>query len=76
MNNRLIFNSKKATITVIGAILGALLQIMPIVFPDVDPVIFQEAADLIMKIVMIYLPSQAAVDVAKVVKQQHEQATA
>lgn len=76
MNNRLIFNSKKATITVIGAIVGAFLQVLPVMFPGVDPSIFQEAADLIMKIVMIYLPSQAAVDVAKVVKQQYEQASA
>lgn len=69
-----IFGSKKATITVISAILTMLLNVLPVFLPDVDPSIFQDAADFIMKIVMFYLPSQAAVDVAKVIK-QYEQAT-
>lgn len=70
MNQPPIFGSKKATIAVVSAVLTMLLNILPVFFPDMDPSIFQDAADFIMKIVLFYLPSQAAVDVAKVIKQR------
>ncbi len=64
-----IFKSKKATLAVISAIITLLLSVLPIFLPNVDPTIFQDAADFIMKIAVVYLPSQAVVDVAKALKQ-------
>mgnify|MGYP007073313517 CR=1 FL=1 len=71
-----IFGSKKATLAVISAFLTFLLSILPVLLPEVDPSIFQDAANFIMKIVMLYLPSQAAVDIAKVFKAANEQTPA
>lgn len=72
MNNPLIFNSKKATVAVISAVLTMLVSILPIFLPEADPTLFQEAADFIMKIALMYLPSQAAIDIAKVIKASNE----
>jgi hypothetical protein len=71
-----IFGSKKATLAVISAALTMLLTVLPIFFPNVDPSIFQDAADFILKIVTVYLPSQAVIDVAKVWQEKNEQASA
>ena len=66
MKNPMIFGSKKATMAVISAVLTMLLSILPIFLPNIDPTLFQDAADFIMKIAAVYLGSQGAVDVAKV----------
>lgn len=70
MNFTPIFGSKKATIAIVGAVLTMFVSVLPVFFPVVDPAIFQEGADYIMKILVMYLPSQAVVDVVKVIKQQ------
>lgn len=57
-----IFESKKATVAVVAALLTFLLNVLPIFLPDVPMEIWQQAADLIMKIAVVYLGAQGAVD--------------
>lgn len=76
MKNPMIFDSKKATMAVISAVLTMLLSILPIFLPNVDPSMFQDAADFIMKIAAFYLASQGAVDVAKTLVAKNEHPTA
>ncbi len=61
----MIFGSKKATVAVLGAVLTFLLAILPMVLPNLPVEAWQEAADLIMKVAMVYLGVQGTVDVVE-----------
>ncbi|MCA9932204.1 MAG: hypothetical protein KC419_27155 [Anaerolineales bacterium] len=65
-----IFDSKKATVAVIAALTTFLLNVLPIFLPNVPVEIWQQTADLIMKIAIAYLSVQGTVDVVKAFRGQ------
>lgn len=68
MIKKFVFDSKKATVTIVGAVLTMLVTVLPIFFPDIPAETFQQMADAILKIVVVYVGAQGLVDAATALK--------
>lgn len=73
LQNPPIFGSKKASLLTVGmALIALIMTVLPLVFPDVAPAVWERLAELLQEALLYYLAAQGAVDIVQALRRPVE----